>query len=165
MSRWPVAGPSEYRLLASSPASKVKNSNAHIVQQIHIRWQQYTQENYNNTHKTTNNNYTQDNLKLTTIHTRHYSTTCTEGRNTQVREYCVQLSSKIDLPRSSVFMSVFRRTFVGTSYDVHLIYAHRTQQNVWSLHLVLSVTRLTSGSDPALCRTGLPKAWPRVFFC
>jgi len=70
VSRWPVAGPSEYWLLASSPASKVKNSNMHIVQQIHIRWQQYTQDNYNNTHKTTNNNYTQDNLNLATIHTR-----------------------------------------------------------------------------------------------
>jgi len=37
-----TAGPSEYWLLASSPASKVKNGNTHIVQQIHIRWQQYT---------------------------------------------------------------------------------------------------------------------------
>ena len=39
VSRWPVAGPSEYWILASSPASKVKkkNSNAHTVQQIHIR--------------------------------------------------------------------------------------------------------------------------------
>ena len=37
VSRWPVAGPSEYRLLASSPASKVQNSNTHTVQQIHIR--------------------------------------------------------------------------------------------------------------------------------
>ena len=68
MSRWPVAGPSEYWLLASSPASKVKkNSNAHTVQQIHIRWQQYTQDNYNNTHGQTKNNYTQGNLKLATV--------------------------------------------------------------------------------------------------
>ena len=69
VSRWPVAGPSEYWLLASSPASKVKTA-IHTVQQIHIRWQQYTQDNYNNTHGQTNNNYTQDNLKLATIHTR-----------------------------------------------------------------------------------------------
>ena len=55
----PVAGPSEYWLLASSPATEVKNNNAHIVQQIGIRWQQYTQDNYNNTHNST-----------TTIHTR-----------------------------------------------------------------------------------------------
>ena len=49
MSRWPVAGPFEYWLLTSSPASKVKKkSNTHIVQQIHIRWQ-HTQDNYNNT--------------------------------------------------------------------------------------------------------------------
>ena len=47
--RWPVAGPSEYWLLASSPASKV-NKAMHTVQQIHIRWQQYTQDKYNNTH-------------------------------------------------------------------------------------------------------------------
>jgi len=32
--------------------------------------QQYTQDNYNNTHGQTNNNYTQDNLKLATIHAR-----------------------------------------------------------------------------------------------
>ena len=31
-------------------------SKTHIVQQIHIRWQQYTQDKYNNTHKTTSNN-------------------------------------------------------------------------------------------------------------
>ena len=40
VSRWPVAGPSEYWLLASSPASQVKNSNTHIIQQIHLRWQE-----------------------------------------------------------------------------------------------------------------------------
>ena len=40
------------------------------MQQIHIRWQQYTQDNYNNTHGQINNNYTQDNLKLATIHKR-----------------------------------------------------------------------------------------------
>ena len=62
MSRWPVAGTSEYWLPASSPSVKRK-SNAHAVQQIHIRWlQQYT--------RPTNNNYTQDNLKLSTIHKR-----------------------------------------------------------------------------------------------
>ena len=32
--------------------------------------QQYTQDSYNNTHGQTNNNYTQDNLKLVTIHAR-----------------------------------------------------------------------------------------------
>jgi len=37
---------------------------------MHIRWQQYTQDNYNNTYGQTNNNFTQDNLKLATIHTR-----------------------------------------------------------------------------------------------
>jgi len=38
---------------------------------IHTRQlQQYTQDNYNKTHGQTNNNYTQDNLKLGTIHAR-----------------------------------------------------------------------------------------------
>ena len=41
-----------------------------MVQQMCIRWQQYTEYGYNNTHGQTNNNYTQDNLKLSTIHTR-----------------------------------------------------------------------------------------------
>ena len=68
VSMWPVAGPSQYWLVASSPASK--DSNTHIVQQIHIRWQQYTQENYNNTHKTTNNN----------THKTSYNTTCWKGK-------------------------------------------------------------------------------------
>jgi len=38
VSSWPVAGPSEYRPVASSPAFKVKKKiKTHIVQQIHIR--------------------------------------------------------------------------------------------------------------------------------
>ena len=69
-----------------------------MVQQINMRLQQYTEDNYNNTHgqptamhngtinkhelttihtrqlqqytRPTNNNYTQDNLKLATVHTR-----------------------------------------------------------------------------------------------
>jgi len=53
VSRWPVAGPSEYSLLAGSPASKVKNNNTHTVQTnthnmttTHTRQlQQYTQDN------------------------------------------------------------------------------------------------------------------------
>jgi len=50
VSRWPVAGPSEYWLLASSPASKVKTAmhtrsttNTHKMTTIHTRQlQQYT---------------------------------------------------------------------------------------------------------------------------
>ena len=66
MSRWPVAGPSKYWLIASSSASKVKNNNAHIVQQIHITT--HTQDNYNNTRgqPTTITR----NIKLATIHRR-----------------------------------------------------------------------------------------------
>ena len=65
-----MAGPSEYWFLASSPASKVKKkNNAHTVQLIHItthtrQLQQYT--------RSTNNNYTKDNLKLATKHTRQF---------------------------------------------------------------------------------------------
>ena len=72
VSRWPVAGPSEYRLLASRPASKVKKqqyththstANTHKMATIHTRQlQEHT--------RPTNNDYTQDNLKLATIHTR-----------------------------------------------------------------------------------------------
>jgi hypothetical protein len=54
--RWPDAGPSEYRLLASSPASEVKKnknknkktSKAHT----HTQYNKYTLDD-NNTHKTT----------------------------------------------------------------------------------------------------------------
>jgi len=58
VSRWPVAGPSEYWLLASSPASKVKKkamptqyNNAHKIARTR-QLQQYT--------RSTNNNYTED---------------------------------------------------------------------------------------------------------
>ena len=60
VSRWPVAGPSEYWLLASSPAYKVKKkkqqcthstTNTHKMTTIHTRQlRQYTQNYYNNTH-------------------------------------------------------------------------------------------------------------------
>ena len=66
---WPVAGPSEYWLLASSPASKVtKKKYTHSTANTH-RWQhpqQYT--------RPTNSNYTQDNVKLGTIRTRQINT-------------------------------------------------------------------------------------------
>jgi len=57
-----------FRVLTSSQQSSIQSkkktkSNAHTVQQIHIRQlQQYT--------RPTNNNYTQDNLKLATVHAR-----------------------------------------------------------------------------------------------
>ena len=87
VSRWPVAGPFEYWLLASSPASKVKTA-------IHTWYNKYTQDNYNNTHKTTHNNthktttiintiqlqkYTQDNYNNThkTTHKNTHKTTTT----------------------------------------------------------------------------------------
>ena len=83
MSRWSVAGPSDYWLIASSPASKVKKKQ----QCTHSTANTYkmttnTQDNYNNTYKTTTTihtrqlqQYTQDNynstLNITTsIHTR-----------------------------------------------------------------------------------------------
>ena len=72
VSRWPVAGPYEYRLLASSPATKEKTknkSNAYIVQQIHKRKTSHTRQ-LQQYIRSTNNNYTQDNLKLATEHVR-----------------------------------------------------------------------------------------------
>ena len=70
VSRWLVAGPSEYWLLASSPASKErkkerkkKHNNAHTVQK-----NTYTRQLQQYTWPT--NNYKQDNLKLATIHMR-----------------------------------------------------------------------------------------------
>ena len=69
MSRWPVAGPSEHLLLASSPTSKVKKqqcpqstANTHKITTHTRQLQQYT--------RPTNNNYTQHNLKLATVHRR-----------------------------------------------------------------------------------------------
>ena len=47
------------------------NNTHNTTTTIHTRQlQQYTQNNYNNTQCQTNNNYTQDNLKLATIHAR-----------------------------------------------------------------------------------------------
>ena len=71
---------------------------------IHTRQlQQYTQDNYNNTHKTTNNNThktTNNNThkttttihtrQLTTIHTRHLKIHVQKVNNPTVRQYCIQ---------------------------------------------------------------------------
>ena len=72
VSIWPVAGPSEYWLLVSSPACKVKKqqcphstTNTHKITTHTRQLQQYT--------RSTNNNYTQDNLKLATNHPRQIS--------------------------------------------------------------------------------------------
>ena len=68
VSRWPVAGPSEYWLLASSPACKVKTAihthsttNTPKMTTIHTRQlQQYT--------RPTNSNYKQDWLMVSCYH-------------------------------------------------------------------------------------------------
>jgi len=54
-----MAGRRTFRILTSSQQSGIwsKNNSKYIVQQIHIRWQQYTQDNYNNTHKNKNNTH------------------------------------------------------------------------------------------------------------
>ena len=50
MSRWPVAGPSEYGLLASSPASKLKKKQfTHSTTNTH-KITTHTQDNYSKTH-------------------------------------------------------------------------------------------------------------------
>ena len=65
MSRWPVAGPSEYWPVASSPAFKVKKkqcphstTNTHKITTHTRQLQQYT--------RSTNNKYPKDNLKIPT---------------------------------------------------------------------------------------------------
>ena len=75
-------------------------NNTHKMTTIHTRQlQQYTQDNYNNTHKTTTTIHTVNQQQLhkrqlktmdNTCET-NYNTTCTEGKNTQARQYCVQL--------------------------------------------------------------------------
>jgi len=60
--------------------------------------QQYTQDNCNNTHKTTTTIHTRQLQQLHTrqlktsnnTHDTNYNTTCTEGTNTQARQYWVQ---------------------------------------------------------------------------
>jgi len=69
LSRWPVAGPSEFWLLASSPAFKLKKNqythsttNTHKITTHTSELQQYT--------RSTNNNYPKDNLNLGIKHPR-----------------------------------------------------------------------------------------------
>ena len=83
--------------LASIPTSKIKNSNTQTVQQIDIRWQQYTQDNYNNTHNTTNNSThktttTIHTRQLTTVHTRQLQqyTQLTTVHTRQLQQYTCQ---------------------------------------------------------------------------
>jgi len=128
VSRWPVAGPSEYWLLASSPASKVKTANTHIVKQIHIRWQQYTQDNYNNTHNTTNNNTHKTTTKvhtrqLTTIHTRHLKIQHVQKvNNTKVRKYCIQFS--VFFPTHTV-LTLSPQPFTSHHFTTHTNFSNK----------------------------------------
>ena len=69
VSNWPVAGPSKYWLLTSSPPSKVNKkqcphttTNTRTITAHTRQLQQYT--------RSTNKNYTKYNLKLTTKHKR-----------------------------------------------------------------------------------------------
>ena len=75
-----MAGRKTFRILTSSQQSGIqsKNSITHIVQQIHIGWQ-YTQDNYNNTHKTTDNN-THKTLKIQHVQ---------KANNTKERKYLI----------------------------------------------------------------------------
>jgi hypothetical protein len=87
-----VAGRRTFRILTSSQQSGIHSkeqqythstANPHKMATIHTRQlQQLT--------RPTNNNYTQDNLKLTTIHTSKIIMHNTKGENTQARGYCVQ---------------------------------------------------------------------------
>ena len=56
VSRWPVAGPSEYWLLASSPASEVKTS-IHTVQVHNTQYNKYAVQQVSSTTNTPYNKY------------------------------------------------------------------------------------------------------------
>ena len=88
MSWWPVAVTSEYWLPVSSPASKVKKkqclhstTNAHKIITHTRQLQQYT--------RSTNNNYTKDDLKLATKHTRSNKTHINSGYVRIIALHCL----------------------------------------------------------------------------
>ena len=118
VSRWPVSGPSEYWLLASSPASKVKKkqcphstTNTHRTTTHTRQLQQYT--------RSTNNNYTKDNLKLAIKHTR------------QIR--ILQHVQKVKTPKqeSTVYSYVWVHKQSRPSAGIHLSARGLTEVRSW----------------------------------
>ena len=146
MSRWPVAGPSEYWILASSPAAKVKNRNKHVVQQIHTRWQQYTQDNYNNSHKTTTTihtiqlqQYTQDNHNNThkttnnNTHKTSQNTTCTNAKQHHGKKVLYTVSSIFP---THILLTISPQPFTSQHFTAHINFSHKVLFVPPSLHFI-----------------------------
>jgi len=108
-----VAGRRTFRILTSSQQSGIESkNNTHIVQQIHIRWQQYTQDNYNNTHKTT-----------TTTHTRHLKIQHVQKvNNPTVIKYCLQFS--VFFP-TYIVLTLSPQSFTCQHFTTHINFTHK----------------------------------------
>ena len=83
---------------------KLKSSNAHTVQQIHITYQ-HTQDNYNNTQVNQRQLHTRQLKTSYKTHETNQNRTCTKGKKTQVRQYCVQFPVIVFLIINSLTLS------------------------------------------------------------
>ena len=127
MSRWPVAGPSEYWRLASSPASKVKTA-------IHTQYNKYTSDD-NNTHKTTTTCTRQlttiHTIQQTTIHTTHLKIQHVQKvNNITVRKYCIQFL--VFFPTHTV-LTLSPQPFTSHHFTTHTNFSHKVSPYT-SLH-------------------------------
>ena len=117
MSRWPVAGASEYRLLAGNPAFKVKTA-IHTVQQVHMT----------KIHTTT----TIHTRQLTTIQTRHFKIQHVQKlNNTTVRKYCIQF--QVFFPTHTV-LTLSPQPFTSHQFTTHINFSHKVSFLPPSLH-------------------------------
>ena len=90
-----------------------------------IQLQQCTQDNYNNTHKTTTKIHTVNQQQLYTrqlktsnnTHDTNYNTTCTEGKNSQARQYCVQFIVILIVGRPAVSLQRIASSVTWESID------------------------------------------------
>ena len=153
MSRWPVAGPSQYWLIASSPASKVKTAlhtystaNTHKITTHTRQLQQYT--------RSTNNNYTKDNLKLATKYTR------------QIR--ILQYVQKLKTPKQDSTVYSFLLFFFSVTIITNFMGCVRSasQCEPFRLRVIYSSKRSTThktqphvGATPWWSRTPTRKNW------
>jgi len=97
---------------------------------IHTRQlQQYTQHNYNNTHNTTNNN---THNTTTTIHTTHLTTQPVQTvNNTTVRKYCMQFP--IFFPTHTV-LTLSPQPFTSHHFTTYINFPHNVSFLLPSLH-------------------------------
>ena len=83
--------------------------------------QQYTQDNYNNTHKTT-----------TTIHTRHLKIQHVQTVNsTKVRKYCIQFV--VFFP-THIVLTLSPQPFISHHFTTHINFSHKVSFLPPSLH-------------------------------